>query len=68
MTRPVDRTHGRWPWLAAAGAVPATAICVARRDRLAKDAAWALWGSLPASSGTRRALMRRRVRSEPASE
>jgi hypothetical protein len=48
MTRLVDRTHGRWPWVAAAGAVPATAVYVARGGQLAEGAAWALWGSLPA--------------------
>lgn len=44
----VDRAHGRWPWGAAAAALPATAIYVARRERLREDAGWALWGSLPA--------------------
>jgi Protein of unknown function with HXXEE motif len=31
----VDSTHGRWPWLAAAGALPATLAVVARDDPLA---------------------------------
>jgi Protein of unknown function with HXXEE motif len=37
----IDRTHGRWPWLAAAGAVPAT-LAVARADEPL------LWAPLPA--------------------
>lgn len=46
-----DRTHGRWPWLAAAAAVPATAVLVARREQLAGDdgaVRWLLWATLPA--------------------
>jgi hypothetical protein len=46
-----DRTHGRWPWLAASAAVPATAALVARRERLAGEdgaAGWLLWATLPA--------------------
>lgn len=38
-----DRTHGRWPWLAAAGAPLATAVVIARRDQLGEDVRWALW-------------------------
>jgi hypothetical protein len=38
---PVDRTHGRWPWLAAAGAVPAT-LAVARAGEPL------VWAALPA--------------------
>jgi Protein of unknown function with HXXEE motif len=37
----VDRTHGRWPWLAAAGALPATVALTNVRD----DAL--LWAPLP---------------------
>jgi hypothetical protein len=37
---PVDRTHGRWPWLAAAGAVPATLAAARADDPL-------LWAPLP---------------------
>jgi hypothetical protein len=44
----IDRTHGRWPWIAAAGALPATAATAAGRDRLREDAAWAFWAPLPA--------------------
>lgn len=44
----VDRTHGRWPWVAAAAALPATAGFVARRERLREGAGWAVWGTLPA--------------------
>jgi uncharacterized protein with HXXEE motif len=36
----VDRTHGRWPWLAAAGALPATIAAATRADPLA-------WAPLP---------------------
>jgi hypothetical protein len=43
----VDRTHGRWPWLAALGAVPATVALVARRERLREDIGWAFWAPLP---------------------
>lgn len=43
-----DRTHGRWPWLAASAAVPATALAVAQRDRLAEDLRWTLWLPVPA--------------------
>jgi Protein of unknown function with HXXEE motif len=38
---PIDRTHGRWPWLAAAGAVPATLAVARAQDPL-------LWAPLPA--------------------
>jgi hypothetical protein len=37
---PIDRTHGRWPWLAAAGAVPATLAVARSEERL-------LWAPLP---------------------
>jgi Protein of unknown function with HXXEE motif len=37
----IDRTHGRWPWLAAVGAVPAT-VAVARADEPL------LWAPVPA--------------------
>jgi hypothetical protein len=47
MPRPTDRTHGRWPWVAAASALPATAAFVARRRRLRRDAGWAFWAPLP---------------------
>jgi hypothetical protein len=43
----VERTHGRWPWVAAASAVPGTAVVLACRERLARDAAWAVWTPLP---------------------
>jgi len=33
-------THGRWPLVAAASAVPAWALVAARRDALARDDAW----------------------------
>jgi hypothetical protein len=38
-----DRTHGRWPWLAAAAAAPATALAWRRREQLAEDDAWIEW-------------------------
>lgn len=43
MALPADRTHGRWPYLAAAGAPLATAVVIARRDQLGDDVRWALW-------------------------
>lgn len=43
MALPADRTHGRWPYLAAAAAPVATAVVVARRDQLGEDVRWALW-------------------------
>lgn len=43
----VDRTHGHWPWVAAAAAVPATALAVARRDALAEELRWTVWLPLP---------------------
>jgi hypothetical protein len=43
----VDRTHGRWPWVAAASAVPATALALARRDALADELRWTVWLPLP---------------------
>jgi hypothetical protein len=42
-----DRTHGRWPWLAAVAAAPVTAAYVANLERLREDAAWAMWAPLP---------------------
>lgn len=39
----VDRTHGRWPWLAAAVAGPATAFAWMQRDRLREDGSWVEW-------------------------
>lgn len=44
----VDRTHGRWPWLAAAAAGPATALALVHRDQLAHELRWTLWLPLPA--------------------
>ena len=44
----VDRTHGRWPWLAGAAAPAATALLAARRQSLGEDLRWALW-SAPAA-------------------
>jgi Protein of unknown function with HXXEE motif len=43
----VDRTHGRWPWIAAAAAGPATAAALARRAWLAEELRWTLWAPLP---------------------
>lgn len=51
MDRLTERTHGRWPWLAATAALPATAVLVARRDEIAgEDGAvrWLIWATLPA--------------------
>lgn len=48
MALPTDRTHGRWPYLAAAAAPVATGLLVARRDELGDDLRWALW-TLPAA-------------------
>jgi hypothetical protein len=48
MTDLVDRTHGRWPWLAAAAAGPATGLALARREWLAEELRWTLWLPLPA--------------------
>jgi hypothetical protein len=42
-----DRTHGRWPWAAAALAVPATALAWRERERLAGDG-WVYWLPVPA--------------------
>ncbi|MBB4660894.1 hypothetical protein BDZ31_000467 [Conexibacter arvalis] len=41
----VDRTHGRWPWLAAAAAPLATAALAGRRGELGVDHRWALWSA-----------------------
>ncbi len=38
-----DRTHGRWPWLAAAAAGPATALAWRQRERLRSDGSWVEW-------------------------
>lgn len=43
MSASTDRTHGRWPWLAAAAAPASTVALVAVRDRLGEDVRWALW-------------------------
>jgi Protein of unknown function with HXXEE motif len=43
-----DRTHGRWPWAAAALAVPATALAWRERERLAGDDGWVYWLPVPA--------------------
>jgi hypothetical protein len=43
----IDRTHGRWPWAAAALAVPATALAWCERERLAGDG-WVYWLPAPA--------------------
>jgi hypothetical protein len=40
-----DRTHGRWPWLAAAAAPVATAALLSRRGELRADHRWALWSA-----------------------
>lgn len=47
MSRLVDRTHGRWPWVAAACALPATTVFAANRERLRRDLGWAFWSPLP---------------------
>lgn len=44
----IERTHGRWPWLAAASAAPATAVVFANRERLGEDGSLAVWIALPA--------------------
>ncbi|ADB48600.1 HXXEE domain-containing protein [Conexibacter woesei] len=43
MSALADRTHGRWPWLAAAAAPASTVALIAVRDRLGEDVRWALW-------------------------
>jgi hypothetical protein len=43
----VDRTHGRWPWVAAGAAVPSTLVLAACRRRLGEDVRWAFWAPLP---------------------
>lgn len=40
-----DRTHGRWPYAAAAAAPLATAVLAARRGELRDDVRWALWSA-----------------------
>jgi len=44
----IDRTHGRWPWVAAVAAGPATALAWRGRQRLAADDAWVEWLPLAA--------------------
>lgn len=44
----VDRTHGRWPWVAAGLAPLTTALALRERERLAADDAWVFWVPLPA--------------------
>lgn len=44
----IDRTHGRWPWVAAAAVGPATALALRRRAWLAEELRWTLWLPLPA--------------------
>jgi len=44
----VDRTHGRWPWVAAAATGPATALAWRERERLAGDDSWVEWLPLAA--------------------
>jgi uncharacterized protein with HXXEE motif len=49
--RLTDRTHGRWPLVAAAAAIPATGALVTRREKLAREdgaVGWLLWAALPA--------------------
>jgi hypothetical protein len=43
----VDRTHGRWPWVAAGAAVPSTLVLAACRRSLGEDVRWAFWAPLP---------------------
>lgn len=38
-----DRTHGRWPWVAAALAGPATATVVSQREQLREEGSWVEW-------------------------
>lgn len=40
---PDARTHGRWPWLAAAAAPAATALAWSRRERLEAEGSWVEW-------------------------
>jgi len=40
-----DRTHGRWPWLAAVAAPVATAALLSRPGALRADHRWALWSA-----------------------
>jgi hypothetical protein len=47
MSRLVDRTHGRWPWVAVACALPATTVFAANRERLRRNLGWAFWAPLP---------------------
>ena len=44
----IDRTHGRWPWVAAAAAAVATALAWRERERLRKDSSWVEWLPLAA--------------------
>jgi hypothetical protein len=43
----VDRTHGRWPWIAAGAALPSTLALAACRHSLRDDLRWAFWSPLP---------------------
>lgn len=43
-----DRTHGRWPWLAAAASGPSVALAWRRREELRSRGLWAYWLPLPA--------------------
>ena len=40
-------THGRWPWVAAALAIPSTLGLIAGSGRLKEDSRWALWAPIP---------------------
>ncbi len=41
-------THGRWPWVAAGGALPASVAVLIKRDRLLRNGNWAFWLAGPA--------------------
>ncbi len=43
-----DRTHGRWPWVAAAAAGPATALAYRYRRELRSEGSWVEWAPLVA--------------------
>lgn len=45
---PDARTHGRWPWLAAAAAPALTGLAASRRRELAADGSWVEWLPLAA--------------------
>ncbi len=40
-------THGRWPWVAAAAALPAWALALSRREELRRDGYWVAALALP---------------------